>query len=167
MKKGLNKMKGFNWLLIGLVVVLLAMVSLVGCVSKSEYEALQAENEVLQADYDELKANYEATNSELAAIKEVYPPRDFSSLSELQDWLWANDVSERSTTEFADAWYRKALEMQEDALKDGYIISADYDYDEETDDYAIYCVAIIDGDIWWWDPETDEPYQDESFGKVK
>jgi hypothetical protein len=142
-------------LLIGLVALCLAMVPLAGCtgVSQSEYDALQA-------DYDDV-------SSELAEIKEVYPPRDFSSLSELQDWLYENDVSEKPVTTTADRWYSKALEIQEDALNDGYVVSADYDYDQETDLYMVYCVTIINGDIWYWDPETDEPYQDYALGKVK
>ncbi len=93
--------------------------------------------------------------------------RDFSSISELEEWLLTNDVSERPTTDYAEGWYRKALEIQEDALSDGYIISADYDYDAMTDTYSVFCVAIIDGDIWYWDPETDEPFVDYSLGKVK
>ena len=167
-------MKGFNWLVVGLVVLCLAMVSLAGCVSKSEYEALQAEyvaleeeNTSLEAENESLQADYEAASSELAQIKEVYPPRDFSSLSELTDWLLQNDVSERPLATAAERWYSKSLEIQEDALKDGYIISADYDYDEETDLYSVFCITIVNGDIWYWDPETDEPYQDYSLGKVK
>ena len=93
--------------------------------------------------------------------------RDFSSLTELEEWLQANDVSDRPTAEYASEWYRKALEIQEDALRDGYIVSADYDYDAETDSYTVYCITIIDGDIWYWDPETDEPYIDYSLGKIK
>ena len=103
----------------------------------------------------------------MTEIKEVYPPRDLSSLSELQDWLLANDVSERPITEFAEGWYSKALDIQEDALEDGYIVSADSDYFEETDDYEMWNVTVSDGDVWSWDPETDEPLQDYGLGKVK
>jgi hypothetical protein len=113
------------------------------------------------------QSEFEAVSQELAEIKEVYPPRDFSSLSELQDWLLANDVSERPPTEYAEGWYSKALDIQEDALGDGYIISVDYDYDEVEDLFGVWCVTIIDGDIWLWDPETDEPLQDDNLGKVK
>jgi len=141
-------MKHSKWLLMGLVILSLTMIPLAGCIGVSQSE-------------------YEAVSEELAEIKEVYPPRDFSSLSELQDWLDANDVSEKPATTYARGWFGKALEIQEDALKDGYIVSADYDYFEETDEYAIFCVTIIDGDIWYWDPETDEPFQDYSLGKVK
>jgi hypothetical protein len=93
--------------------------------------------------------------------------RDFSSLSELQEWLRANDVSERPDTQYAEDWYGKALEIQEDALEDGYIISADYDYDEETETYAVYCVTIINGRVFWWDPETDDVYEEYGLGTVK
>ncbi len=183
-------MKRFKWLLIGLMAVGLVMIPLTGCmgVPQSGFEALQADYEALQAEHATLadentslkaqfqaaqadltnkQADYDALNEELTEIKEVYPPRDFSSLSELQDWLLANDVSERPLTEYAEGWYSKALDIQEDALKDGYIVSADYDYYEEEDLYDVWCVTIIAGDIWAWDPETDEPLQDDSLGKVK
>ncbi len=148
-------MKRSKWWLIGLVAVGLVVIPLTGCMGTP------------QSEFDALQADYEAVNQELTEIKEVYPPRDFSSLSELQDWLYANDVSERPLTEYAEGWYGKALEIQEDALKDGYIVSADSDYFEETDDYEMWNVTVIDGDVWYWDPETDEPIQDYGLGKVK
>ena len=124
-KKEETQKRGFKWLVIGAVLLSLVVVTLAGCgVPESEYEALQA-------DYDALKADYDAASGELAQIREVYPPRDWSSLTELEEWLQANDVSERPTTEYGDQWFRKALEIQEDALKDGYIVSADYDVGEE------------------------------------
>ncbi len=187
-------MKRFKWLLIGLVVSL-AIVPLSGClgasnsaalqaelaVSKSEFAALQTEHATLvdentglkaqsqtaQSDLTNKQADYEAVNQELAEIKEVYPPRDFSSLGELRDWLEANDVSEKPVTPNAEDWYGRAIEVQEDALRDGYIVSVDYDYFEDTDDYFIWCITIIDGDIWYWDPETDEAFQGTELGKVK
>jgi hypothetical protein len=94
-------------------------------------------------------------------------PRDFSSYEELTQWLQANDVSEQPISDYASEWYYKALQVQEDALKDGYIVSANYYYDSSTGKYVVYCVTIIDGDIWCWDPETDQPYADYSLGKVK
>jgi hypothetical protein len=93
--------------------------------------------------------------------------RDFSSYEELVQWLQANDVSEKPVSDYASEWYNKALEVQEDALRDGYIVSANYYYDPSTDTYIVYCVTIIDGNIWCWDPETDQPYADYSLGKVK
>ena len=93
--------------------------------------------------------------------------RDFSSYEELAQWLQANDVSEQPISDYASEWYNKALQVQEDALRDGYIVSASYYYDSYTETYIVYCIAIIDGDIWYWDPETDQPYADYSLGKVK
>ena len=176
-------MKRFRWVLIGVIISVLAIVLLAGCVSKSEYEALQtefaaltqenaslkgentslktelagtqsdltnvqAEHDALQAKHDELNANYEAASKELAEIKEVYPPRDFSSLKELQDWLLANEVSERPAATTAENWYSKALEIQEDALKDGYIVSVDVDPGEKAGEWYVACVTVIDGDLW-------------------
>jgi hypothetical protein len=93
--------------------------------------------------------------------------RDFSSYEEFSQWLQANDVSEQPISDYASEWYSKALQVQEAALSDGYIVSAAYRYDTATDTYSVYCLTIIEGDIWYWDPETDEPYADYSLGKVK
>ena len=93
--------------------------------------------------------------------------RDFASYEELVDWLQANPVSEGLISEYASQWYSKALRLQQDALEDGYIISAAYRYDPEDGTYSVYCIAIINGQIWYWDPETDQPYLDDSLGKVK
>ena len=164
-------MKRSNWLLIGLLVLCLAIIPLAGCgVPQSEYEALQGENATLveentslkaelvgvQSDLAKAQADYEAASNELAEIKEVYPPRDFSSLSELQDWLLENDVSERPAAQFVEGAYLKALEIQEDALKDGYIVSAWIDYYPDTEEFYINCTAVADGNVWMWNPETDE-----------
>jgi len=164
-------MKHPSWLVVGLLVLCLAMTLLPGCrsrlLSESEYEALQAELTALKEENNRLNAKYEAVNQELAEIKEVYPPRDFSSLRELEDWLRANDVSERPFTEYADDWYRNALEIQEDALRDGFIVSADYDLAEEGESATVWCTAIVNGRVFFWDPETDDVNEESFFGTVR
>lgn len=136
-------------------------------VTQEQLKTLEEDLGTVQEELKTLQAEHQNAKRELAEIKEIYPPQDFTSLSELEDWLRANDVSERPIAEFAEGWYRKALEIQEDALKDGYIVSVDYDYDEKADLCSVFCVAIIDGELWWWDPETDEAYQDYTLGKLK
>jgi len=141
-----------KWALVGVVCLLVSLI-MVGCgVPQEEYDELTKENASLQ--------------EELSTLKTLYPPHDYTSLSELQEWLAQNEVSERDDVTSGERWYSKALEIQEDALMDGYIISVDYDDDEEGNT-SVFCVAIIDGDIWYWDPETDEPMQDDTWGKVK
>ena len=155
-----------RWLLVGVVLLLVSLV-VIGCgIPQEEYDELKTENTSLQEELSTLKTESTSLQEELSTLRTLYPPRDFSSLSELQEWLAQNEVSEREDVTSAERWYSKALEIQEDALTDGYIISVDYDdYDE--DNASVFCVAIIDGDIWYWDPETDEPMQDYSWGKVK
>ena len=93
--------------------------------------------------------------------------RDFSSLTELNDWLAGNDVSEKPVTEYAEDWYNRALEVQEDAIRDGYIVSADYDYDAEAESVMVWCTTIIHGRVFYWDPETDDVFEDYNLGTVK
>jgi len=128
---------------------------------------LESEKESLQDKYNQLNTQLSDTKADLAEIKDVYPPRDFSALIELQDWLLGNDVSEKPVTTFLEGWYSRALEIQEDALKDGYVISVDYDGPDEEGGYSVFCVTIINGYIWYWDPETDEPFPDPAIDKVK
>jgi len=184
-------MKRFNWLLLGVAILSLAIIALAGCVSKSEYEALQAEQAALvqennslkaelekvqgdlttvqadltnaQAEYDTLKgdheklsADYEAASVELAGIKEVYPAKRFPDADVLEAWLIEQPNFPQSTD--AVLWYSHALQVQEKALEDGYIINAEL-YSEDDETYSVYCTAILeDGSYYWWDPETDNIY---------
>lgn len=122
-------MKRFNWVLIGVIISMLAIVLLAGCGALCKF-------------------------------------RDFSSLSELQDWLLENDVSRKPVTTYAEDWYGRALEVQEDALKDGFIVSADYDYGAD-DSVSVWCTTVINGRIFYWDPETDDVFEDTAMGTVK
>jgi len=172
-------MKGLAWWLLGLVVLVAVLVLLF--VSKSDYDTLQADFEALelqnsglsaqlqqvQSDLSQLQSDYDDVSQELGDIQRVFPPRDFSSVTELENWLLTNDVSEMPFATSYEEWYTKALQIQEDALRDGYIVSVDYDYYHETDTFGVWCVTIINGDIWYWDPEFDEVFPDSTFGKVK
>jgi len=133
---------------------LLLLVSLVvsGCapsVSQTEYDAVIAERDEGQA--------------ELARLQEICPPSNFESLTELDTWLASNTVSEEAQSIYADAWLRKALRLQQDALAEGYIVSVDYDYDIDTELFSIYCTTVINGTLFFWDPETDEVFEEIGF----
>ena len=204
-----GKMERSHWLLLGSLILSLVVVGLTGCVSKSEYEALQAKHAALieksdnltaeldvartdltkrQADFKELNAKYaelnikyegakseaesarsasQAASSELSQIKKVYPPRDFSSLTELRNWLLANPVSQRPSAAYANTSYGNALQIQQDALKDGYIISASVYWRSDTNLYYVTCQTVIDGYVWSWSPLSDEPVQYQGLGRVK
>jgi len=153
-------MKRSNWVLIGALCLSLGIIPLTGCVPQSQFEDLftkyvtlleengnlkaqlqaaqsdlasaQSDLASAQADYAALTVECEASQNELAEIKEAYPPREFSSPEELEDWLLLNHVSAEPYSENASDVYAKALEIQQDALKDGYVISANFDLENET-----------------------------------
>jgi hypothetical protein len=149
-------MKPYGWLLLvsGLAAVLVLLF-----VSRAEYSSLEADLAALQTMHDSTKA-------ELADIKQLYPPRDFSSEQELREWLAANDVSEQPAATTVEEMYAKGLAIQEAAARDGYIISVDFEVPYEFF-YFVYCVAIIDGDIWLWEVETDDLFKAQNWDKVK
>ena len=151
-------MRCFHWLAM-LLALLLLIVLLSGCVSKSKYEELQAERDTVLSQLATLQAEYDV-------LLEVYPPSDFSSLAELQQWLLQNDVSEQPASASVEEMYTKGLALQQDAIEDGYLISVDFEIPYPFF-YFIYGVAIIDGEIWLWEVETDEPFKAQNWDKVK
>jgi hypothetical protein len=52
--------------------------------------------------------------------------------------------------------YSRSLEIQQDALEDGFIVSAwiDYYFDEGT--FYVNCTAVAGGEVWMWSPDSDE-----------
>ena len=103
-----------------------------------------------------LQSDLSEVQSKLTEINKVYPPRHFSSMNELHDWLVSNDVSDRSGSTTAEDVYAKALDIQEDALQDGYIVSAWIDYYAEEEMFYVLCTAVAGGNVYMWDPENDE-----------
>ena len=124
---------------------------------KTELAASQSKVSELTSSMEKGKAELEAAKGELTGIKKFYPPRDFSSANELRDWLKTNAVSESPPATTAENLYAQALKIQEDALKEGYIISVDVDSGERADEWYIACVATINGVLWAWGPDSDEP----------
>jgi uncharacterized protein YhaN len=122
----------------------------------AEKTSLIAEKESLQANYNKLNDANNSVTQELATIKKVYPARYFTSLTELRDWLYGNNISERQANTTAEGLYAKALDLQEAAMKDGFLISAYIEHLQGTN-FFIGCKAVIDGNIYSWDVETDEP----------
>jgi len=155
-------------LLVPAVFLILGLVAISGCgIAQSDYDALAGQKDALEIERNALQADYDAVKAELDEMKQTCPPREFSSRTELEDWLYQNDVSEKPEAAFVDAWFAKALEIQDDALLDGYLVSADYDYYEVDDTYSVFCTTVIDGYVWWWDPETDDVISDTTLGKVR
>ena len=149
-------MKPYGWFLLvaGLAAVLVLLF-----VSRAEYNNLEADLAGLQTAYD-------STQAELADLKQLYPPRDFTSEQELREWLASNDVSEQPAATTVEEMYAKGLAIQEAAARDGYLISVDFEVPYEFF-YFVYCVTIIDGEIWLWEVETDEPFKAQNWDKVK
>jgi hypothetical protein len=142
-----------------LLVAGLAAVLVLLFVSRAEYNNLEADLAGLQTAYD-------STQAELADLKQLYPPRDFTSEQELREWLASNDVSEQPAATTVEEMYTKGLAVQEAAARDGYLISVDFEVPYEFF-YFVYCVTIIDGEIWLWEVETDEPFKAQNWDKVK
>jgi ribosomal protein S1 len=124
--------------------------------SQSKITSLTAEKQALQADYTKLTDDDNAVKQQLSDIKKVYPARYFSSKQELSNWLLKNDVSDRKATTVAESLYEKGLEIQKDALGDGYIVSTFIDYYSDTNTFVILLEAVAGGDVYAWNPETDD-----------
>ena len=166
-------MARYGWLItvVGLVVVLVLLIVSSGNLSSVEDDLETAKQQVsstssqlaqAQSDKNQLQSDLDTANADLANIQAVFPPRNFSSSSELEDWLLSNSISLQPPATTYEEWYSKALQRQADALADGFIISVDYDYffDDVNEYFSVWNIAVIDGIIWFWDPETDIPLED-------
>jgi len=161
-------MKFLRWFVIIAGVLGMTAVTVAGCgIPKAEHDALQSEYDAIKAELDGIQAQYDEAVQELDSIKAVYPAGDFPSLAQLTRWLSENDISEGPESKYAEDWYLKALEIQAEALRDGYIVSVDYDTAEDGESISVWCTTIINGRVFFWDPETDEIFEESLLGTVK
>jgi len=123
---------------------------------ESAVAVAQANSDDLKSDMADLEDNLYTVERELAELKDVYPAKLFASKSELRDWLLADDISERETDNPIEV-YQNALELQERALRDGYIINAEIILSGTTTTYyTIYCTALTqENSLYWWMPSND------------
>ena len=126
---------------------------------QADKTSLQTDKANLTADLADLQEQHDAATAALAAVNDVFPPRQFATLQELTAWLTGNSVSERLPSIYAEDWYQAGLDLQLDALGDGYLVSVDYDVFDDGS-YSIWCTTVIGGTIYYWDPETDDYYEE-------
>ena len=124
--------------------------------TQSEISDLTSDLEKSQNDLELTQDELDDTKDKLATIEKVYPPRQFSSSTELKEWLKTNDKSETPFRTGAEGLYSLALALQEDALNDGYIISVDVDPGERANEWYVICITCINGELWAWSPTSDE-----------
>lgn len=87
------------------------------------YDSLKSEYLQTTGKYSALQGEYDTLNEELAAMKEKFPPKDFTSYGELVEWasFHAKDVSQQGSM------YERHLQLQKMALADGYLWNVSYD----------------------------------------
>lgn len=144
-------MKG-KMVMAGVALVLVAFLA-AGCspgVSQVEYDRVSSELSKAQQDLGTTQAELSKAQSDLQGLREVCPPGDFATVSELEDWVKAHI---QPATTYADEAFRAALRVQSAALGDGYLVSVDIDYDEAADKYVLSCNAVVADCFYTWFPE--------------
>jgi len=122
----------------------------------SELTEVQNDLATAESQLSSLEGDYEDVSMELSEMKKVYPPGDFTSVTELESWVRNNT---QSYHEYLDETFRSALTVQSQGLEDGYLISVVYDEDDTDPNYGwIYCGALVNGVLYMWDPEETEVY---------
>jgi len=113
-------------------------------------------NQTLQESLSAAEESLSAAEESLQTLESKFPPGRFPSLETLEAWLAEDDISERPIEEFVDGWFAKALELQQRAIEDGYLIGADFwEFDDGT--FTVWnSVVLENGNYYTWDPETDE-----------
>lgn len=152
-----------KWIVAGILVLVTGV--LAGCVSKSDYETVVDEKTALTAQVSELTSQLGTLQEQYDEIASVFPPRDFSTVAELEAWLAQDSTDTLAPASTIEEQYSLGLKMQLAALTDGYIISIDQEYINEYF-FFILAIAVVDGDTWVWEIDTDEIYQPIGWGKV-
>jgi outer membrane murein-binding lipoprotein Lpp len=154
-------MKRAYWLLAFIAILTI----LPGCTSNSRYQKALDDNVVLTTQVTDLNAQITTLKTQIDQFSKVYPPRDFATLAELTAWLAKDKTNELPTAASFEELYSRGLAQQLAALRDGYIISVDQDYRFENF-FFVMGAAIVNGNIWIWDVDTDTPRQPIGFDKV-
>lgn len=167
-------MKRFNWLLVVLVVLCLAMIPLAGCISKSKYEALQAEQATLLEENTSLKVELEGVQSDLVGVRSDLVETQANLAGVQADCDELNTKYEAVGAELAeikevypptyfdnynelDSWasehcrlaqgadiFRQHLDLQKMALADGYIWSVELSREGQVMSH------VVAGDSVYW-----------------
>ena len=144
-----------------LVVLCLVAVTMASCSTEQvqqELEATELELGQTQLELEQVEAEIIALQLELSELQTKYPPRRFPNGEVLQTWLENNATAEKGESYDALVWLARALEQQEQAAKDGYIISIELTTDDDIL-YSVYSTAVVENNgFWWWDCEIGEAY---------
>ncbi len=153
------------WATIGVVVLLLTVTAFTGCVSKSEYEALQANGATLLQENNSLEADVARTQSDLANLQADYDAlnadydtmkADYDALNTDYDGLNVNygSVSEElaEIKEVYPPRYFKDYDELQNWL-DKALPEIDTDKTEEKQHLDLQELALLDGYIWsvYWE----------------
>jgi outer membrane murein-binding lipoprotein Lpp len=158
------------FLRVAVLVLILAVLS--GCTSNSKYQVAIDDNASLSSQVSDLNGQVADLNAQVTQLQgkydqiaKLYPPRDFATLQELKDWLAKDKTDTLSPAATIEIQYSRGLSQQLAALKDGFIMSVDQEF--VTDEFFfIFGIAVINGDLWLWDIDTDDPYEPIGWGKV-
>jgi hypothetical protein len=94
--------------------------------------------------------------NELDTIKLVCPPGEFSSVSELTNWV---SINKQPYTNEIEPLFRAALKVQQLGLQEGYLISVIYEKGDQYPNKAwVFNGALVNGSYYVWDPCTGNLY---------
>ena len=119
----------------------------------AELARLSAELAEANADLTRLMTESAATLTELAKIKN---PRHFGTKEELKDWLEHDDTNTNPDYELLGPANR-AFILQVKALRDGYILPAAIDADD--DNIYVWNIAVIGTTVYVVNADTDEIFE--------
>ncbi|MEL7562558.1 hypothetical protein [Dehalogenimonas sp. 4OHTPN] len=161
-------MKRWRWLLpIATLIMLLP-----GCTSNAKYQEALDQNAALSSQVADLNSQITNLSGQVSTlqtnyekISKVFPPRDFTSLQELKDWVAKDKTDQQPAPATIEELYSRGLKMQLAALNDGFIISIDQEFVTDAF-FFIFGIAVVNNEIWVWDIEDDDLYQPIGWGTV-
>jgi len=125
--------------------------------TQASLSSVQGQLSGARSELSDTQVELSSTLAELESIQGKFPLERFSTNLALESWLSLQPNPPSSSD--AVLWLRHALDLQQAAADDGFLISADYYGPFEDDTYVVWCSAVIaNGSYYWWDPDTDDIY---------
>jgi len=152
--------------LIFLTVFLITVILCTGCIAEADYKELQSNYEALKLENISLEEDLLECKEKLNNLEAVCPLKYFKDLTELNEWLNTQPVKEPILFQVpldqpgnyskGVRTCRNAVELQEAAAQDGYLISASLSHITESVYVGINIAILENGDLYAISP-GDEP----------
>jgi len=129
--------------------------------TQADLATTQAELADTKTTLSSAQTNLSQVQTQLTAMQAKFPPHEFASSSDLQNWASAHV---QSYTIYVHDTYLECLTVQNLAAQDGYIVGITTSVSGNT--FFVANSATVNGTLYYWDPGVATVYSENSYQGV-